>query len=1132
MNEVSNGTTGNQEYVEFVVVSNTVTYNCSSSTPPCIDIRGWIFDDNSGYHGTSGIASGAVRFSQNALWSCLPLGTIILIYNGADKNPAIPTPDDITLTDGNCRIIADIGNTALFDKNATTPGAGACSYPSTGWTAGGSWSNTALANSSDCARIVNLAGCEVFSVCYGAADNLNNLIYFSGTGGGNVYYFNGVDPQLQSNWSSGSAATLQTPGAPNNTANADYIAQFNNGCMPITQLSVTAVGVNAGCSCNGSATASASGSIGNYTYVWYDAGMNPIGQTAATATGLCAGVYNVIATSHIGCTATTSITISSSSSTSVAVNSQTICAGASAILTATPSAAGGAYSWTPGGLTTSSISISPGSTTSYSVLYTLAGCSASNHASVTVISLPTITVNSSTICSGQTATLTANGASTYLWNSGSTSNSLSVSPSSTSNYTVSGTTAGCTSTSVATISITPLPTVTVNSSTICSGQAATLTANGANTYTWSTGSTSNPLTVSPLSTTNYTVTGSITGCTNTAIATISIAPLPTITVNSPTICSGQTTTLTANGASTYTWSTGATTNFIFDNPISTKSYSVMGESSGCLSSATASIIISPNLSLSVNSPTICAGETTTLTSMGATTYTWSNGVLGNTIVVSPSSTSTFSLAGSNGSCTGYTTTTVVVMMSPTVSITSPPVCAGQTTTLTANGATSYTWNTGTTGNSLTVLSGSISTSYSVTGTSAGCSSNASTVTSINPSPVISVNSATICSGETVTLTAYGANTYLWDHGPLTNTIAVSPITSTIYSVSGSNGTCSTTATVSVLVNPAPVISVNSKTICAGQNATLTAYGATSYSWNNGSQANPLVISPTSSSVYTVTGMSMGCMGSQTATITVNDSPVVSFLVNDTVGCSPLCVQFTNLSTVSSGSITNWNWSFHDGTISSLQDPSHCFNRFGYYDVSLTVSSSNKCSNTLTIPHLIHVVPSPVADFTGNFNETDILNPLINFVNLSTNANSYNWSFGDNSFSHLINPSHLYLQEGIYTTTLTAINQYGCKDVAMHDIIVKGLFTFYAPNSFTPNGDHVNDVFLPLGVGWDQDKYQLDIFDRWGNNCFTTKETDKGWDGKANHGSESAQIDTYTWKVSVTDLYGEQHKYIGKVTIIK
>src|SRR6218665_3597684 len=140
INEVSNGPAGNQEYVEFVVASNTAVYNCGNTTPPCLDIRGWIFDDNSGYHGSSGVASGAVRFSQNALWSCVPLGTIIVIYNSADPNPAMPA-DDLSLSDGNCRIVAPISSN-LFESNSTTPGAVACSYPPTGWTSGGSWNNT------------------------------------------------------------------------------------------------------------------------------------------------------------------------------------------------------------------------------------------------------------------------------------------------------------------------------------------------------------------------------------------------------------------------------------------------------------------------------------------------------------------------------------------------------------------------------------------------------------------------------------------------------------------------------------------------------------------------------------------------------------------------------------------------------------------------------------------------------------------------------------------------------------------------------------------------------------------------------------------------------------------------------
>lgn len=316
INEVSNGPTGNQEFVEFVVVDVDMTYDCGANIPPCIDIRGWIFDDNSGYHGAGGIAEGALRFSNDPLWSCVPLGTIILIYNDADPNVNLP-PDDLSLTDGNCSIVAPISNPALFEHNLTTPGAAACSYPTTGWVAGGDWELTFLANSGDCARLVDLSGCEVFSVCWTSC-NSNTVIYFNANGSGSkkVWFFSGGDPMLQSNWSEGSTVSpsAETPGAPNNAANAAYIGQFNNNCIPIEPMEATAATATpTDCGCTGTATASATGSIPSYTYQWTDENYNAInGQTSATATGLCEGIHHVIVTSSIGCSDTATVTITSS----------------------------------------------------------------------------------------------------------------------------------------------------------------------------------------------------------------------------------------------------------------------------------------------------------------------------------------------------------------------------------------------------------------------------------------------------------------------------------------------------------------------------------------------------------------------------------------------------------------------------------------------------------------------------------------------------------------------------------------------------------------------------------------------------------------------------------------------------
>jgi len=246
INEFSNGPSGAQEYIEFIVVDPNFVQTCDGSPPPCVDIRGWIIDDNSGYHGTGGVAAGCNRFSYNPIWECVPLGTIIVIYNNVEPNINLPS-DDISMTDNNCKLIIPINNTVFFESNSTTPGAVACSYPTTGWLPGGIWANIGMANTGDCVRLVNLSGCEVFSLCY-ASVNLNTQIYFNSGNSGtdNVWFFNNGDYNLQVNWSEGCAdpntcgANNQTPGSPNNALNSSFIAQFNNNCQPILPVTVDA----------------------------------------------------------------------------------------------------------------------------------------------------------------------------------------------------------------------------------------------------------------------------------------------------------------------------------------------------------------------------------------------------------------------------------------------------------------------------------------------------------------------------------------------------------------------------------------------------------------------------------------------------------------------------------------------------------------------------------------------------------------------------------------------------------------------------------------------------------------------------------------------------------------------------
>ncbi|MBN8691746.1 MAG: choice-of-anchor D domain-containing protein [Bacteroidetes bacterium] len=218
--------------------------------------------------------------------------------------------------------------------------------------------------------------------------------------------------------------------------------------------------------------------------------------------------------------------------------------------------------------------------------------------SASVIASPTITVNSGSICSGNSFVINPSGADTYTFSSGSPT----VSPTSTTTYTVIGTnTLGCvnSNSALATVSVVLSPTIVVNSAAICSGQSYTLSPLGASSYTYSSG----PV-VTPSATTTFTIIGSDSGClsTNAAIATITVNPIPTVSISQSNtlICSGQNSTLSASGATNYTWSTGAITPVVVISPSITTSYTVTGTSLGCSATAIITQAVSPCTSISEN----------------------------------------------------------------------------------------------------------------------------------------------------------------------------------------------------------------------------------------------------------------------------------------------------------------------------------------------------------------------------------------------------------------------------------------------------------------------------------------------------------------------------------------------------
>jgi hypothetical protein len=594
---------------------------------------------------------------------------------------------------------------------------------------------------------------------------------------------------------------------------------------------------------------------------------NPSG--GAMTGNAAAGVVRVIFPS-IGCVspARAAVVFTVNPNPTITVNSGSVCLGRS--FTITPF---GASTYT---ITGGNTIVSPSVNSTYGVIgtNTITGCvsQASATSSVTINTLPVISITGTTsVCSGGTVSLTAGGASTYTWSTASNATGISVSPTSNTTYTLSGTSAlGCVgNTASVAVTVNTLPVVSITgTNAVCSGNSVALIASGASTYTWSTVSNANSVTVAPTANTTYSLSGSSSfGCAgNTATLAVTVNSLPAVAITGTNaLCSGGSVTLSASGATTYTWSTSSNSISIAVSPTVNTSYSLSGTSSlGCVgSTATLAVTVNTLPVITITGTTaVCAGLSVSLTAGGATTYTWSTGSNSSSVVVTPSITSgsfTYNVVGSSSvGCIRTKVDSILVRAIPTLTMTGGNyVCNGNTLNLNVSGASTYSWNTGSTSSSIAVTP-SVNTSYSVVGTStAGCkgtSVNNVTVVSI-PTVAITGNTV-ICFGDSLTLVANGANTYTWSTGSTNSFVVVTPSTATTYSLVGAIGVgCVNSSQTAITVNTLPSLSLtaSSKTICLGENTTLTINGANSYTWSTAANSTSISVSPTITSTYSVVG---------------------------------------------------------------------------------------------------------------------------------------------------------------------------------------------------------------------------------------------------------------------------------------
>jgi len=688
----------------------------------------------------------------------------------------------------------------------------------------------------------------------------------------------------------------------------------------------------------------------------------------------------------------------------------TICVGQTTTLSANGATT---YTWSTA-QTTSAIAVSPLSTMVYTVTGAVGTCTAAITTTVTVNTTSTISVIpvTTTICTGQSALLTAGAATSYTWNTGPNTQTLSVSPASTTTYTLNATLpGGCVATNTAVVTVNTSPTLTPVSTTVCAGQTGIISASGATNYTWAvTGANTFSTSAAPLTTTTYSVVGANGTCTASTNASITVNPNPTITVASATVCAGQTGTIVAAGAGSYTWvSTGSTNPTFTANPGVTTNYIVNGTSGTCTSSATGTIVVNTAPPITVTSTNICSGQSALLTAGAATSYTWSTAANTQTVSVSPTNNTSYTInATMPGGCVATNIATVTVNATPTLSLPGTTICVGQTGTLTASGATNYTWTPTGSNNSSITASPAATTSYTVVGANGTCTSSAAASIVVGAVGSIVVNSATICAGQSATLTAGPATSYTWGTGANTQSISVSPAATTVYTLSAvSAGGCNVVGSATVTVNSIPTILVNNANVCAGQTGTISASGATTYTWNTNQTTPTITAAPAVTTVYTITGANGTCTSSATATITVNGG---SISVNSATICQNQPAIFN------AGPAISYTWSTGANTQTLLVSPA----TNSTYIVSATLPGGCVVTNTANVTVLpTPTVSAPNASICAGQSATIT----------AVGAPTFTWTFGGTTAQVVLSPT----QSTGYT--FTGIGANGCYAMSSMTIFI-------------------------------------------------------------------------------------------------
>jgi gliding motility-associated-like protein len=857
-------------------------------------------------------------------------------------------------------------------------------------------------------------------------------------------------------------------------------------------------------------TGSGAGGIPGYTYSWT---AGPVGNTRVISQSMAGTyVYTLVGADSHSCLTSNTIAVSFVSNPILSVPNVSICPSETGTLIATGASS---YTWN-NTWTSTTFAASPSIATQYTVIGSAFGCTSTATANIFIKPAPfPFAISNSPVCEGKNLNLQVYGGASYNWNGPNNFISSSQFPvigsvglNGSGVYHVVVTAANsCTASAAATVIVNPTPTLAAAGSTVCTSQTLTLSAssNGMS-YLWNgpngfTSTNQNNNITNPLLTQSgsYTVkVSSAQACTTSAVAVVSVISPPllnTVLSNNGTLCaqalsgSSNTVVLVSSGANSYTLQTPPD---ISNTQLSASAFllsplapynagiftaTLVGSNGVCPATTTVNFFVIPNPSVVVSSPaaTICPGQTYTLTSTGANSYTWLWGLSaghGSLVIATSSATTVYSVVGESQGCmSGIQVSTITVNPFPIINITpeAPLVCPGAKLDLTASGTSkTYTWYPNSANGASISVFPTILQSYTVVGELNACTNSAVVTVSLLPLPQPTANilKSSICLNEVVTLSGLGGNTYQWQ-GP-------------------------------------------DNLMYSGQTVT---FAATSLLF---------------SGIYTLTvADDNNCKNSANTQLTIFNLPGGYLSGSRMQGCVPFHSDF-KFHPLPENALVSISWEM-DKTVFSTNNFSYDFKTAGNYVITGKIKDNNTaCINTETF--VVEVYPIPVADFTFSpSNPVENLDQIF-FENTSIGEEQkkWNWFFVNNAGyrSKTENTSYFFTDAGVYPVVLVVSNKWGCADTVVKAVKVNPDFTIYVPNVFTPNEDELNETFLPVLRG--TKLYTMKIYDRWGAKLFETNNSTIGWDGS--YKGEPCKEDIYIWKINLSTIAGESREMTGHVML--